>query len=63
MEHIADWLKKLCLSEYAQRFAENGIEIEVLSELTDQALKALVCLLVIAARCCGLLPKGPSFLR
>jgi len=35
MQQIADWLQKLGLSEYAQRFAENDIDIEVLSELTD----------------------------
>jgi class 3 adenylate cyclase/predicted ATPase len=35
MQQIADWLEKLGMSEYAQRFAENDIDIEVLSELTD----------------------------
>ena len=25
MQPIADWLKKLGMSEYAQRFAENGL--------------------------------------
>ena len=41
MQQIADWLKKLGMPEYAQRFAENGIEIDVLSELTDQDLEEL----------------------
>jgi hypothetical protein len=45
MEQIADWLKKLGLSEYAERFVENGIEIDVLSELTDQDLEKLGVLL------------------
>ena len=36
MQQIADWLEKLGMSEYAQRFAENDIDIEVLSELTDK---------------------------
>jgi class 3 adenylate cyclase len=36
MEQIADWLQKLGLSQYAQRFAENDIDIDVLNELTDQ---------------------------
>ena len=36
MQQIADWLEKLGMSEYAQRFAENDIDIDVLSELTDQ---------------------------
>ena len=36
MQQVADWLQKLGLGQYAQRFAENDIEIDVLSELTDQ---------------------------
>ena len=36
MQQIADWLKKLGMSEYAERFAESDIDIDVLSELTDQ---------------------------
>ena len=35
MQEIADWLKKLGMSEYAERFAESDIDIDVLSELTD----------------------------
>jgi len=31
MQQIADWLKKLGMSEYAQRFAENRIDLSVLS--------------------------------
>ena len=30
MPEIADWLQKLGMSEYAERFAENGIDISVL---------------------------------
>src|SRR6516225_10369608 len=41
MEQIADWLKKLGMSEYAERFAENDIEIDILSELTDHDLERL----------------------
>jgi hypothetical protein len=41
MQQIADWLKKLGMGEYAQRFAENGIDISVLRHLTDQDLKEL----------------------
>jgi class 3 adenylate cyclase len=41
MQLIADWLKKLGLSEYAQRFVENHIDFSVLPELTDQDLKDL----------------------
>ncbi len=36
MQQIAEWLKKLGMSEYAQRFAESDIDIDVLCELTDQ---------------------------
>jgi class 3 adenylate cyclase len=36
MQQITDWLEKLGMSEYAQRFAENDIDVEVLGELTDK---------------------------
>jgi class 3 adenylate cyclase/predicted ATPase len=35
MQQIAEWLAKLGMSEYAQRFAENDVDIEVLGDLTD----------------------------
>jgi hypothetical protein len=41
MPQIADWLKKLGMSEYAERFAENDIDMAVLPDLTDQHLKTL----------------------
>ncbi|MGC2455804.1 MAG: SAM domain-containing protein, partial [Pseudolabrys sp.] len=41
MQQIADWLKELGMSEYAQRFAENDIDMAVLPDLTDQHLKDL----------------------
>ena len=41
MEEIADWLEKLGMSEYAQRFAENRIDFSVLRDLTEQDLKDL----------------------
>ena len=41
MQQIADWLKKLGMSEYAERFAENRIDLAVLQDLTDQDLKDL----------------------
>ena len=41
MEQIADWLEKLGMSEYAQRFAENRIDFSVLRDLTDHDLKDL----------------------
>ena len=45
MQQIADWLEKLGMSEYAQRFAENGITAESLRHLTDQDLKDIGVLL------------------
>jgi len=39
MQQIADWLDKLGMSEYAQCFAENKIDVSVLRHLTDQDLK------------------------
>ena len=45
MQQIADWLKMLGMSEYAERFAENGIDISVLRDLTDQDLKDIGVLL------------------
>jgi SAM domain (Sterile alpha motif) len=41
MHQVADWLKQLGMSEYAQRFAENRIDLSVLPDLTDQHLKDL----------------------
>jgi class 3 adenylate cyclase/predicted ATPase len=41
MQQIGDWLEKLGMSEYAERFAENRIDLSVLPDLTDQHLKDL----------------------
>ena len=41
MQQIADWLEKLGMSEYGQRFAENRIDLLVLPDLTDQDLEKL----------------------
>jgi SAM domain (Sterile alpha motif) len=38
---IEEWLASLGMSEYAQRFAENDIDVSVLRHLTDQDLKEL----------------------
>jgi class 3 adenylate cyclase/predicted ATPase len=38
---ISDWLASLGMAEYTERFAEERIEIDVLSELTDQDLERL----------------------
>jgi class 3 adenylate cyclase len=39
MQQVADWLEKLGLGQYAERFAENDISFAVLPDLTDQDLK------------------------
>jgi hypothetical protein len=45
MQQIADWLKKLGLSEYAPCFVENGISVAALPHLTDQdSRKSASCL-------------------
>ena len=41
MQQIAEWLEKLGMSEYAQRFAENDVDISVLPHLSDHDLKEL----------------------
>ena len=45
MQDISEWLEQLGLEQYAQRFAENGIDISVLRHLTDQDLKDIGVLL------------------
>src|SRR6266702_927184 len=45
MQQIADWLEKLGLGQYALRFAENGIDLGVLAELTDRDFDRLGVLL------------------
>jgi site-specific recombinase XerD len=41
MSEVADWLSALGMSEYAERFAENRIDLSVLPDLTDQDLEKL----------------------
>jgi class 3 adenylate cyclase/tetratricopeptide (TPR) repeat protein len=45
MQQIADWLEKLGLAEYAQRFADNAIDFSVIRDLTERDLKDLGVLL------------------
>ena len=45
MQQMADWLKARGMSEYAQRFAEQCIDLSVLPDLTDQDLEKLGVLL------------------
>ena len=54
MQQIADWLQKLGLGQYAQRFAENDINFAILPDLTDQDLKEIgVPRSVIGVSCCA----------
>src|SRR5262249_23329646 len=41
MQQVSDWLKKLDLGQYAQRFAENDITFVILPDLTDQDLERI----------------------
>src|SRR5258708_3004633 len=41
MQQVADWLGKLGLGQYAQRFAENDISFVILSDLSDQDLEKI----------------------
>jgi len=41
MQGIADWLASIGLAEYAERFAENAVDLAVLPDLTDQDFKDL----------------------
>src|SRR5215472_14393031 len=41
MQSIAEWLQKLGLGQYSQRFAENDITFAILPDLTDQDLKEI----------------------
>ena len=38
---VSDWLAGLGLAQYAQSFAENGIDADVLPQLTGDDLKEL----------------------
>ena len=67
VQQIADWLEKLGMSEYAQRFAENGINVAALPHLTDQDLKDIGVLLghrrvMLAAisKLAGVAPATPA---
>jgi class 3 adenylate cyclase/tetratricopeptide (TPR) repeat protein len=45
MQEISDWLTKLGMSEYADDFTKNRIDLSVLPDLTDQDLEKLGVLL------------------
>ena len=52
MQEIADWLDKLGMSEYAQRFADNRIDLAVLRDLSDQDLEKIGVVIRDLARSC-----------
>ena len=41
MQQITEWLQRLGLGQYAERFADNDINFAILPDLTDQDLKEL----------------------
>ena len=41
MQQIVEWLQRLGLGQYAQRFAENDISLVILPHLTDQDLEKI----------------------
>jgi len=41
MQQVADWLEKLGLGQYSQRFAENDISFVILPDLTDHYLEKI----------------------
>src|SRR6516164_4585466 len=41
MKPIGDWLSQVGMHQYAQRFAENGIDLDIVTELTDQDLEKI----------------------
>ena len=41
MQSISEWLESLGLDQYAQVFADNDIDLELLSSLSDQDLEKL----------------------
>jgi SAM domain (Sterile alpha motif) len=53
MQSITAWLENLGLGQYGQCFAENGVDLSVLPDLTDQDLKDLGVLPGHRRNCCG----------
>ena len=58
MQQVADWLEKLGLGQYAERFAENDISFAVLPDLTDQHLKEIGVSRLQLLRAIAELPSG-----
>ena len=67
MQQIGDWLASLGMSEYAQRFAENDIDVAVLPHLTDADLEKIGVslghrrkILAVIAELGGAVPASPQ---
>jgi hypothetical protein len=60
MQQVSEWLEKLGLGQYAQRFAENDISFSVLPDLTDQHLKEIGVSLEASRRECAVLTFLPD---
>jgi hypothetical protein len=41
MMDVGRWLEELGLAQYVQRFADNGIDFEILPDLSEQYLEKL----------------------
>ena len=64
MRQIADWLREIGLEQYAQRFAENDIDVSVLRHLTDADLEKIgVSRSDIGVKFWQLSPSYPAHLR
>ncbi len=55
---IAQWLNRLGLGQYAQAFADNGIDIGALPHLRDETLTGLGC---CWATCAGSKPPSKPY--
>jgi predicted ATPase/class 3 adenylate cyclase len=67
MQQVADWLAKLGFGQYAQRFAENDVDLSVLRLLTDQDLEKMGVslghrrkMLAAIAEFAGAVPAAPQ---
>jgi len=60
MQQIAHWLEKLGLEQYAQRFAENDIDFDLLARMMVDFRDALPRCRT-ATHCCG--PPAPPHRR
>jgi hypothetical protein len=57
MQQVEDWLQKLGLGQYAQRFTENDIDLSVLPYLTDADLEKIGISLASLSFLASLPPK------